>query len=93
MNLLSMNPQNPQSWSNSSRLTECARVCVCVCVCVCARAFVRDLVKNGVVCPGVDAELAALHPRKLLFTVSEMRTADSWLRRRPQQPGKIRGLI
>lgn len=50
----------------------------------------RDLVKNGVVCPGADAELAALHPRRLLFAVSEMRTADPQLRRRPQQPGKMR---
>lgn len=51
--------------------------------------FARDLVKNGVVCPGADAELAALHPRRsLLETVSEMRATDSQLRGRPQQPGK-----
>lgn len=46
--------------------------------------------KNGVVCPGADAELAALHPCRLFFSVSEMRAADPELRRRSQQPGKMR---
>lgn len=64
-------------------------LCVCVCLFMFVCAF-RDLVKNGVVCPGADAELAALHPRRLLFAVSEMRAADPQLRCRPQQPGKMR---
>ena len=49
-------------------------------LCVC----VRDLVKNGVVCPGADAEPAALHPRRLLFPVSEMFAADHQPRRLQQ---------
>ncbi len=60
-------------------------MCVFVFVCV------RDLVKNGVVYRGADAELAVLHPRRLLFTVSEMRTADAHVRRRLQQLGKTTG--
>lgn len=50
--------------------------------------FVRDLVKNGVVCPGADAELAVLHPHRLLVPVSEMRAADARRRRHSEQPGK-----
>lgn len=49
---------------------------------------VRDLVQNGVVCPGADAELAALHPHRVLFTVSEMRAANRQPQRRLQQLGK-----
>lgn len=69
-----------------------ASLCLFVCLlkCVCVRFCYRDLVKNGVVCPGADAELAALHPRRLLFAVSRMRAADPHLRHRPQWPGKMR---
>lgn len=49
---------------------------------------VRDLVQNGVVCPGADAELAVLHPHRLLFTVSEMRAANPQPQRRLRQLGK-----
>lgn len=42
----------------------------------------RDLLKNGVVRPGVDAEPSVFHPHRLLNTVPDMRrkNAAPWLR-------------
>lgn len=46
------------------------------------------LVQNGVVCPGADAEPAALHPHRVFFAVSEMRPAGRQPQRRLQQLGE-----